>query len=104
MAIARTRPLAGPAPHPGEVLRDELEAAWPLRSCAAPRAAPAGVANRPNPARPAGDHAGDRPTARPVFRRLRGDLATPAGGLRPFSRRDWTGGQDCFGDHPRGSL
>ena len=26
MAIARTRPLAGPAPHPGEVLRDELEA------------------------------------------------------------------------------
>ena len=26
MAIARTRPLAGPAPHPGEVLKDELEA------------------------------------------------------------------------------
>jgi addiction module HigA family antidote len=26
MAIARTRPLAGPAPHPGEILRDELEA------------------------------------------------------------------------------
>ncbi|MGD9616717.1 MAG: HigA family addiction module antitoxin [Alphaproteobacteria bacterium] len=26
MAIARTRPLAGPAPHPGEVLRDELQA------------------------------------------------------------------------------
>jgi len=26
MAIARTRPLAGPAPHPGEMLKDELEA------------------------------------------------------------------------------
>ena len=26
MAIARTRPLAGPALHPGEVLKDELEA------------------------------------------------------------------------------
>jgi addiction module HigA family antidote len=26
MAIARARPLAGPAPHPGEVLKDELEA------------------------------------------------------------------------------
>jgi addiction module HigA family antidote len=26
MAIARTRPLAGPAPHPGELLKDELEA------------------------------------------------------------------------------
>jgi addiction module HigA family antidote len=26
MAITRTRPLAGPAPHPGEFLRDELEA------------------------------------------------------------------------------
>jgi addiction module HigA family antidote len=26
MAITRTRPLAGPVPHPGEVLRDELEA------------------------------------------------------------------------------
>jgi addiction module HigA family antidote len=25
-AIARTRPLAGPAPHPGETLKDELEA------------------------------------------------------------------------------
>ena len=24
--IARTRPLAGPAPHPGEILKDELEA------------------------------------------------------------------------------
>src|SRR5258708_3646448 len=26
MAIARTRPLAGPVPHPGEVLKDELKA------------------------------------------------------------------------------
>jgi hypothetical protein len=26
MAIPRTRPLAGPVPHPGEVLKDELEA------------------------------------------------------------------------------
>lgn len=26
MSIARTRPLAGPAPHPGEVLGDELAA------------------------------------------------------------------------------
>lgn len=26
MAIARTGPLIGPAPHPGEVLKDELEA------------------------------------------------------------------------------
>jgi antitoxin HigA-1 len=26
MPIARTRPLAGPAPHPGEVLKDELQA------------------------------------------------------------------------------
>jgi addiction module HigA family antidote len=26
IAIARTRPLAGPAPHPGEMLKDELEA------------------------------------------------------------------------------
>ena len=26
MPIARTRPLAGPTPHPGEVLKDELEA------------------------------------------------------------------------------
>src|SRR5207302_10412070 len=26
MAIARTRPLTGPALHPGEVLKDELEA------------------------------------------------------------------------------
>ena len=26
MAIARTQPLAGPVPHPGEVLKDELEA------------------------------------------------------------------------------
>jgi addiction module HigA family antidote len=26
MAIARTRPLAGPVPHPGEALKDELEA------------------------------------------------------------------------------
>jgi addiction module HigA family antidote len=26
MPIARTKPLAGPAPHPGEVLKDELEA------------------------------------------------------------------------------
>ena len=26
MAIARTRQLAGPVPHPGEVLKDELEA------------------------------------------------------------------------------
>ena len=26
MPIARTRPLAGSAPHPGEVLKDELEA------------------------------------------------------------------------------
>src|SRR5207245_5196217 len=26
MPIVRTRPLAGPAPHPGEVLKDELEA------------------------------------------------------------------------------
>ena len=26
MAIARTGPLAGPAPHPGEMLKDELEA------------------------------------------------------------------------------
>ena len=25
MLIARTRPLAGPAPHPGKVLRDELD-------------------------------------------------------------------------------
>jgi antitoxin HigA-1 len=26
MAIARVRPLAGPVPHPGEFLKDELEA------------------------------------------------------------------------------
>jgi antitoxin HigA-1 len=26
MAIARSRPLAGPVPHPGEVLKDELDA------------------------------------------------------------------------------
>ena len=26
MAIARSRPLAGPVPHPGEVLKDELNA------------------------------------------------------------------------------
>ena len=26
MAVARTRPLAGPVPHPGGVLKDELEA------------------------------------------------------------------------------
>jgi addiction module HigA family antidote len=26
MPIARTQPLAGPAPHPGEVLKDELQA------------------------------------------------------------------------------
>lgn len=26
MAIARIRPLAGPVPHPGEVLKEELEA------------------------------------------------------------------------------
>jgi addiction module HigA family antidote len=26
MAIARTRPLTGPVPHPGEMLKDELEA------------------------------------------------------------------------------
>jgi antitoxin HigA-1 len=26
MAITRTRPLAGPVPYPGEVLKDELEA------------------------------------------------------------------------------
>jgi antitoxin HigA-1 len=26
MPIPRTRPLAGPAPHPGEVLKDEIEA------------------------------------------------------------------------------
>src|SRR5437588_12267095 len=26
MPIARTKPLVGPAPHPGEVLKDELEA------------------------------------------------------------------------------
>ena len=26
MPIARTKPLAGPAPHPGEVLKDELQA------------------------------------------------------------------------------
>jgi addiction module HigA family antidote len=26
MAIARTQPLVGPAPHPGEMLKDELEA------------------------------------------------------------------------------
>src|ERR1051326_7185944 len=26
MPIARNKPLAGPAPHPGEVLKDELEA------------------------------------------------------------------------------
>ncbi|MBV8120455.1 MAG: HigA family addiction module antidote protein [Alphaproteobacteria bacterium] len=26
MAIPRTRPLAGPVPHPGEVLKDELQA------------------------------------------------------------------------------
>src|SRR5436190_1696131 len=26
MPIARNRPLAGPAPHPGEILKDELEA------------------------------------------------------------------------------
>src|ERR1700730_14261522 len=26
MAIARTRPLAGPVPHPGEMLKDEREA------------------------------------------------------------------------------
>ena len=26
MAIARTRPLAGPVPHPGELLKDELDA------------------------------------------------------------------------------
>ena len=26
MAIARTQPLAGPAPHPGAMLKDELEA------------------------------------------------------------------------------
>jgi len=26
MVIARTRPLAGPVPHPGEVLKDELAA------------------------------------------------------------------------------
>jgi len=26
MPIARTRPLAGPAPHPGEILKDELDA------------------------------------------------------------------------------
>jgi addiction module HigA family antidote len=26
MAIARTRPLAGPAPHPGEMLKNELQA------------------------------------------------------------------------------
>ena len=26
MTIARTRPLAGPVPHPGEFLKDELEA------------------------------------------------------------------------------
>jgi addiction module HigA family antidote len=26
MAIARTQPLAGPVPHPGEILKDELEA------------------------------------------------------------------------------
>jgi addiction module HigA family antidote len=25
MAIARTRPLAGPAPHPGEMLKNELQ-------------------------------------------------------------------------------
>ena len=26
MAIARTQPLAGPVPHPGDMLKDELEA------------------------------------------------------------------------------
>jgi hypothetical protein len=43
MAIARTRPLAGPAPHPGEMLKDELEARglsptrWQSRSGYRPR-------------------------------------------------------------------
>ena len=81
MAIARTRPLAGPAPHPGEMLKDELEAQGLSPPRAGNRAAATGLASKPDRSRPASDYAGNRAAPRPLFWRLGGDLAAPSGGL-----------------------
>ena len=81
MAIARTQPLAGPAPHSGEMLKDELEGARPLPPRTGNRAPAAGLANKPDRSRPASDYAGNRAAPRPLFRRLGGALAAPSGGL-----------------------
>jgi hypothetical protein len=81
MAIARTRPLAGPAPHPGAMLNDELQARGLSPQRAGNRAAATGLANQPDRSRPASDYAGNRAAPRPLFRRLGGDLAAPSDGL-----------------------
>jgi hypothetical protein len=93
MTIARTRPLAGPAPHPGEMLKDELEARG-LSPHALAIAPATGLANKPDRSRPASDYAGNRAAPRPLFRRLGGDLPAPSDGLRPRARRSRTRCED----------
>ena len=80
MAIERTRALAGPVPHPVEVLKDELEARG-LSAHAGDRAAAIRIADQPDRSWPAGDHAGNRAALSPLFRRLGRDLAAPSGGV-----------------------
>jgi hypothetical protein len=80
MAIARARPLAGPAQHPRDMLKDELEARG-LPPRAGNRATATGLANKPDRSRPASDYAGNRAAPRPLFRRLGGDLVAPSGGI-----------------------
>ena len=93
MAIARTRPLAGPAPHPGEMLKDELEARglppptrWQSRSGYRPRksarsfAASGRLRRKPRCASPAISAA-----------RLRSGCAFRC--LRPRARRSQTRGR-----------
>jgi transcriptional regulator with XRE-family HTH domain len=81
VAIARTRPLAGPAPHPGEILKDELEArGLSLHALAIALRLPASrisqIVRGQRAITP-----GNCAAPNPLLRRLGGDLAAPSGGL-----------------------
>lgn len=87
MAIARTQPLAGPVPHPGEVLKDELEARGLSAHALAIALRLPASRDKPDPARPARGYPGNCSPPRPLFRRIDRALAAPADGLRPRPRR-----------------
>jgi len=103
MAITRTQPLAGPVPHPGEVLEDELEARG--LSAHALAIALRLPASRISPI-VRGQRAITPEAALRLARYFGGSAAIwlRPGGLRPRARRSRTRREDRRRGHPGGCL